>query len=297
MRQITLDITEEDKKGRLDRFLTRRLHPEFSRSFLQKLISKGHVTLNGRVAKSHTKLKPGDKVEVTVPPPEVARVQGEDIPLDIVYEDERLVVVDKPAGMVVHPAAGNPKGTLVNALLFHCRDLSGIGGELRPGIVHRLDKDTSGLLVVAKDDAAHRGLSAQFKSRRIKRRYIAFVRGTVQLDNGRIDLPITRNKRHRQKMAVGFEGAREALTHYSVMKRYGDYTMLELVLGTGRTHQIRTHLEYLGHPLLGDRKYGRSCRAIARHALHAATLGFTHPATGEFMEFSSELPDDMKKLL
>jgi len=200
-------------------------------------------------------------------------------------------------GMVVHPATGNRDGTLVNALLWHCKDdLSGVGGRLRPGIVHRLDKDTSGLLVVAKNDKAHKGLAEQFKEHTIRRRYIAFVKGIVQLDNGSVDLPIARHKRHRQKMAVGFTKSKDALTHYRVLERFRDYTKLELELGTGRTHQIRTHMEYLGHPLLGDKKYGGTRGRIARQALHAATLGFTHPVTKEFMEFSSPMPPDMENL-
>ncbi|MFH1752731.1 MAG: RluA family pseudouridine synthase [Candidatus Omnitrophota bacterium] len=299
MENFLFTAAELDIKKRLDLFLVERLGGKFSRSNIQRHIEEGNANVNGQTAMSNWKLKLGDKIELTVPDPKKTWMAAENIDLNIVYEDEHLLVVDKPAGLVVHPAPGNLTGTLVNALLGHCKDLSGIGGELRPGIVHRLDKETSGLLVVAKDDYTHRKLSKAFKNRAIKRRYMAFVRGVVELDNGTINLPIGRHKRNRQKMAVvvGAEDSKEALTHYSVIKRYADYTMLELVLGTGRTHQIRTHLQYLGHPLLGDSKYGKTSTKIARHALHAATLGFKHPVTKKFLEFESELPEDMKKLL
>lgn len=297
MTKFTLKATSEDTKKRLDLFLVEKIPQEMSRSYIQKLIAQGNVFVNRDVAKSHTKIKPGDDVEVNIPMPRKTEIAAEDIPLNVVFEDEHLLVINKPAGMVVHPGAGNLTGTMVNALLSYCKDLSGIGGELRPGIVHRLDKDTSGLLVVAKSDYVHRHLSNQFKKRKTRRRYIAFVKGVVQLDNGMVDLPITRHKIHREKMAVGFTKAKEALTHYRVLKRFADYTMLELELRTGRTHQIRTHMEYLGHPLLGDIKYG-GCRQdkIGRHALHAATLGFTHPVTKRFLEFEADLPEDMKRL-
>lgn len=296
MQKFTLKVDERNERDRLDRFLAENLKKDFSRSYLQKLILNGDALINGRPARNSTKLKAGDTIELTVPEPKATELAPEEIPLDIVYEDDDLLVVNKPAGMVVHPAAGNRRGTLVNALLFHCKNLSGINGRLRPGIVHRLDKDTTGLIVIAKNDRAHSHLANQFKKRSIKRRYIAFVRGVVQLDNGTIELPIGRDRRDRQKMAVGFTAARPAITRYRVLKRFTDYTMLELVLGTGRTHQIRTHMEYIGHPLLGDKKYGKSCATIRRHALHAATLGFRHPATGKFLEFTSELPEDMKAL-
>lgn len=296
MKHFELTAESSDEKKRLDRFLAERLSEDFSRSCIQRLISQGNIRVNNAAAKNHTRIKPGDLISVTVPPPVKYEVSAEDIPLKIVFEDESLLVVDKPAGMVVHPAAGNKTGTLVNALLAHCKNLSGIGGQMRPGIVHRLDKDTSGLLVIAKDDYAHRRLSNQFKTRNIKRRYIAFVKGIVELDNGTIDLPIGRSKRHRQKMAVSYDKAKVAITHYRVLQRFDDYTMLELILGTGRTHQIRIHMEYIGHPLLGDNKYGKSTPIIERHALHAASLGFTHPVSKEFMKFESDLPEDMSKL-
>lgn len=296
-KKITLRVEDRDQQKRLDRFLAENLAKDFSRSYLQKLIQEGHVLINGERTKSHTKIKGDDKIEIIIPPLKEIETLAEKIPLDIVFEDEHLLVVNKPAGMVVHPALGNPTGTLVNALLGYCKNLSGIGGRLRPGIVHRLDKETSGLLVVAKDDNAHRDLSNQFSRRSTKRKYVAFVKGVVEFDNGTIDLPIGRHRRHRQKMAVGFTQSKEAVTHYRVVRRFKDYTRLELKLQTGRTHQIRTHMEYLGHPLLGDKKYGRtSHKKIDRHALHAATLGFLHPVTKEFLEFKAELPADMKRL-
>ncbi len=296
MKNHILETGDKDKKKRLDRFLVEALPKEYSRSYLQKLIVSGRVLLNGEKVRANTKLAVGDKVEVTIPPPEKTRLSAQKIPLEIVFEDEHLIVINKAVGMVVHPAVGNRDGTLVNALLGHCGELSGVGGRMRPGIVHRLDKDTSGLLVVAKDDCTHRDLSDQFRVHTIKRRYIAFVKGVVQLDNGTVDLPIGRHRRDRQRMAVGFTKARDAVTHYQVLKRFKDYTMLELELETGRTHQIRAHMEYLGHPLLGDKKYGKGRGGIDRQALHAALLGFRHPVTKEFLEFESELPADMKKL-
>lgn len=297
MKKFTLKAEDKDSKKRLDLFLVEKLSRDYSRSFLQRLILQGEVLVNKETVKSHTRIKAGDRIELTIPLPQKTRMVAEEIPLDIVFEDGHLLVVNKPAGMVVHPAAGNFTGTMVNALLGHYKELSGVGEQSRPGIVHRLDKDTSGLLVVAKDDYTHRGLSNQFKNHTIKRKYIAFVKGVVQLDNGTINLPIERHKRHRQKMAVGFTKSKDAITHYKVLKRFEDYTMLELRLETGRTHQIRTHMEYLGHPLLGDKKYGKGWGRINRQALHAATLGFRHPVTKEFLEFKSELPADMKQLL
>ena len=283
---------------RLDKFLADHFEKDFSRVFLQKLLKKGKVLLNGQVPKRHQKVSAGETVEITVPEPEESVIRPEKIPLKIVYEDKHLLVVNKPQGMVTHPAPGNYTGTLVNALLAHCKDLSGIGGVLKPGIVHRLDKGTSGLLLVAKTDDAHKKLAKQFKDKTTKRVYLALVDGNVELDNGTVELPIGRSTRDRKKMAVKFddESSREAITHYKVIKRFGDFTLLECSLGTGRTHQIRVHLSYIGHPILGDEKYGTK-GSFKMPMLHAATIGFTHPATKKFMEFSSKPPKEMADVI
>lgn len=295
--KFEFEVTQEDRAKRLDKFLVERLSKNFSRSFIQKLISGGHVLLDGASVKVHHYVDPGQKVTVALPEVRAAYAKAEDISLDIVYEDEDLLVVNKPVGMVVHPAPGNYSGTLVNALLAHCKDLSGIGGVLKPGIVHRIDKDVSGLLVAAKTDRAHKNLARQFKAKTANRVYIALVKGVVQLDNGIIELPIGRSPRDRRKMVVKFAESREALTRYRVLKRFEEFTMLEITLGTGRTHQIRVHMAYIGHPILGDVKYGTTSGRLPRPALHAKTLGFTHPVTGKYAEFTSELPDDMKDLI
>jgi len=289
-------VGEENKGQRLDVFLADNLSGKFSRSFIQRLISEGSVTLNGMAVKPHHKINAGDSIKVVIPEAKPYSVKGEKIPLDIVYEDEYLLVVNKRHDMVVHPAPGNYTGTLVNALLGHCTDLSGIGGVMKPGIVHRLDKGTSGLLVVAKTDEVHRALAKQFKDKTTARVYLALVRGVVELDNGIIELPIGRSVHDRKKMAVKFEDARDAKTQYKVLKRFKDFTLLELRLATGRTHQIRVHMSHIGHPVLGDDKYGT--RGIFSHpVLHAARLGFVHPVTEKYMEFESAMPEDMKKLI
>jgi len=289
-------ITDGDAGKRLDKFLVERLSKEFSRAYIQKLVSGAHVILDGAVGKNSHKLCAGETVDVTIPAPVVSFMEPENIPLKIIYEDKELLVADKPAGMVVHPAPGNYSGTLVNALLYHCKNLSGIGGVSKPGIVHRIDKGTSGLLLVAKTDSAHRALAKQFKDKTIRRVYIAVVKGRVELDNGSVDLPIGRSPKDRKKMIVKFEDSKDAVTTYKVLERFPDATMLELVLGTGRTHQIRVHMLHIGHPLLGDEKYGHT-DSIGRPALHAKTIGFVHPKTGAYMEFSSELPGDMVRLI
>lgn len=292
----SFEITDGDSGKRLDKFLVERLPKEFSRAHIQKLVSDGHVILGGAPAKNSHKLLVGETVDVTIPAPIASFMEPEDIPLKIVYEDRELLVVNKPAGMVVHPAPGNYNGTLVNALLHHCKNLSGIGGVSKPGVVHRIDKGTSGLLLVAKTDAAHKALAKQFKDKTIRRVYMALVKGRVELDNGRVELPIGRSPKDRMKMIVKFEDSKDAVTTYKVLERFQGATMLELVLGTGRTHQIRVHMLYIGHPIVGDEKYGYG-DSIGRPALHAKTIGFIHPKTGEYMEFSSELPDDMLKLI
>ena len=282
-----------------------------TRSMARRLIEAGQVTVDGTEEKPSLKLRGGEKVVVTIPPPVPAEPAAETIPLEILYEDSDLVVVNKPAGMVVHPGAGNASGTLVNALLGHCHDLSGIGGELRPGIVHRIDKDTTGLLVVAKNDPAHRSLSQQFKEHTIKRVYLALVFGSPKADKGRIESAIGRHPVDRKRMSGAARRGKKAVTHWQAVSRYRGVTLMRLKLETGRTHQIRVHLCEAGHPLVGDTVYGGSGRlatipdtqlrelikGMGRQALHAKTLGFIHPATGEYLEFDTELPMDMVRII
>ena len=302
---------EESAAGmRLDAYLARgdEGFPAVSRSAAAKLIAEGNVLLNGKPADKNDRLAPGDLIEITLPEPEPIDAAPEDIPLAVVYEDRDLIVINKPSGMVVHPAPGNPSGTLVNALLYHCKgELSGINGALRPGIVHRIDKQTSGLLVAAKNDETHRKLAAQLEGHHITREYHALVQGGFADDTGTIDLPIGRHPVDRKRMAVIRDGhtSRPAVTHYTVRERFGDVTYLVLRLETGRTHQIRVHLSSIGHPLLGDVTYGGGKTAFERkheklldgQCLHAARLTFTHPRTGEEMTFSCPLPPDFEALL
>lgn len=297
----------EDGNGvRVDVYVAK--HTELSRSAAARLADDGGITVGGRtVGKKHL-LCAGDEITVNIPEPKEYDVEPENIPLDIIYEDDYIIVINKPSGMVVHPAPGNYSGTLVNALLYHCRDsLSGIGGVMRPGIVHRIDKDTSGLLVVAKCDEAHTALSAELKHHGIEREYRALVCGGFSEDTGRVDYPIGRHPVDRKRMAVltGDPSAREAVTHYEVLARYGSVSYLELKLETGRTHQIRVHMSYLGHPLLGDEVYAKSKTQFEKkhpslfsgQALHAKRLTLTHPKTGERMTFECELPSEFKKAL
>ena len=297
----------KDEAGmRLDAYIA--AVSDLSRSAAARLIEAGSVTVNGRLAEKKRAIAEGDVVEITLSEPEECDAQPEDIPLDVVYEDDDIIVINKPQGMVVHPAPGNYSGTLVNALLFRCRDsLSGIGGVMRPGIVHRIDKDTSGLLVVAKNDFAHTALSEELKYHGIEREYHALVKGGFGEDTGTIDLPIGRHPIDRKKMAVlkNSESAREAVTHYEVLARYGNISYLKLMLETGRTHQIRVHMSYTGHPLLGDEVYGQSkipfekrhAPLLNGQALHAKRLSLTHPRTNERMTFECELPENFKELL
>ena len=307
---MTRRVGEDAAGMRLDAFLAREdeCFPALSRSAAAKLIAEGNVTINGGPADKNDRLEPGDLIDVTLPDPEPVDAAPEEIPLDIVYEDKDLLVVNKPSGMVVHPAPGNPGGTLVNALLYHCKgELSGINGALRPGIVHRIDKQTSGLLVVAKNDETHRKLSAELEGHRIVREYHALVQGGFSNDTGTVDLPIGRHPVDRKKMAVIRDGhtSRPAVTHYTVAERFGDVTYLILRLETGRTHQIRVHLSSIGHPLLGDSTYGggktpferRHAALLDGQCLHAARLTFVHPATGKEMTFSCPLPPDFSALL
>lgn len=281
---------QKKNNQRLDQHLAARQDLNLTRSQIGKLIEAGEILVNGQVVKPSYHLKKNDCLTINIPPPRKLETKPENIPLEIVYEDDDLVVVNKPRGMVVHPAAGNYEGTLVNALLHHCQDLSGIGGVVRPGIVHRLDKDTSGLIVVAKNDAAHQSLTKQFKDRVIKKRYVALVQGVVKQDSGEIDAAIGRHPVRRMKMAVTEKG-REAITHFKVIKRFKDTTLVELAPKTGRTHQLRVHLHHLGHPIVGDPVYGGA--KGSGQLLHASKLSFIHPRTGEKMEFEVPLPDDL----
>lgn len=272
---------------------------ELSRSAAKKLIDEKRVTVNGREVKSKDKPSVGDKVTILLPDPEPIAAQAEDIPLSVVYEDSSVLVINKPRNMVVHPAVGNPTGTLVNAALFHCGDeLSGINGDLRPGIVHRIDKDTTGLLVIAKNDKAHQCLSAQLLDRSLSRVYFALVNGNVREDSGDISAPIGRSPRDRKQMAVVKTG-RDATTHFEVAERFGDYTLLRCKLKTGRTHQIRVHMKYIGHSVVGDKTYGiRNERfTLEGQLLHAGEITFLHPETGEPMTFSCPLPEDFSHIL
>jgi len=272
-----------------------------TRNQAQRLIDEGKVEVSGLQRKANYKIRPGDNVRVVIPPPDEPTAAAEDIPLDVLYEDHDLIVINKPVGMVVHPAAGNYSGTLVNALLFHCNDLSGIGGEVRPGIVHRLDKDTSGVIVAAKNDLAHVTLAAEFKAHTTQREYVAIASGNFKDDTGTVAVGIGRHVTERKKMSpVTFKG-RNAVTHYKVLERFGIATLIALRLATGRTHQIRVHMAHIHHPLVGDRVYGGPPKLLSmkipRQMLHARLLGFTHPRTGEHMEFIANPPEDMMKVL
>ena len=306
---LLLNVTHEAASVRLDTFLASKL-PDLSRSQIKRLIQEGQVTsINGKPVKCGQKLLGGESLKINFKAPEPIEALPEDLPLNILYEDDSIVVFDKPAGIVVHPAAGHRGGTLVNALLFHCKGLSGIGGKLRPGIVHRLDKNTSGVMLATKNDKAHKLLAAQFKAHSITRRYKALVYGAMEAQ-GTIDLPLGRHPKERKKIAV-VEGGRRAVTHWNTIKSYQGITFLELSLETGRTHQIRVHLSKTGHPIVGDPQYGNIKRSsgilsplvrdaicsLKRQALHACKLGFTHPSSGEIMEFTSPLPEDIQSVV
>lgn len=291
-------IVEDNYKNlRLDVFLS-KFFEDKSRSYLQNLIQEGNVKINDNLKKSNYKLKVGDIVDVIMPEPAELNLEPEDIPLDIVYEDSDVIVINKPQGMVVHPAPGVYSGTLVNALLYHCKDLSGINGVTRPGIVHRIDKDTSGILVVAKNDNSHNRLAEQLKNHTMTRAYIALVEGILKADKGTIDAPLARHPVDRIKIAVVKDG-RKAVTHYRVLERFKNNTLVECRLETGRTHQIRVHMAYVGHPLVGDPVYGYKKQRfnLQGQMLHAKKLGFIHPSTGKYIELESDLPEYFKKIL
>ncbi|WP_235613236.1 RluA family pseudouridine synthase [Paenibacillus sp. LC231] len=291
-------VDAESAKTRIDKYITENFGEDVSRSQVQLWITDGHVFVNEVPVKSNYKVSQGDRILLKIPEPSAVEIIPEDIPLEIAYEDADVIVVNKPRGMVVHPAPGHSSGTLVNALMFHCKDLSGINGELRPGIVHRIDKDTTGLIMAAKNDKAHASLAAQLKDHSVNRRYLALVHGNISHDQGTIDAPIGRDAQDRKLYTVTDRNSKHAVTHFTVVERFGDYSLLELKLETGRTHQIRVHMKYIGHPLVGDPVYGKSKGIkLNGQALHAAILGFIHPSTGEYMEFSAPMPDDMEELL
>jgi len=284
-------VDEKDHGIRIDKYLS-GVFVDKSRSFIQGLIEKDSIKVNNKSPKSNYKLKALDEIEVIFKEPEILEVDAEEIPLHILYEDKDIIVVNKVQGMVVHPAPGNYNGTLVNALLFHCTDLSSINGVIRPGIVHRIDKDTSGILVVAKNDESHNKLSDQLKDHSMKREYYALVEGRLKNEKGTIDKPLARNKRDRLKMGI-VEGGKNAVTHYEVIERYNGYTLIKCILETGRTHQIRVHMASIGFPLVGDPLYGfkKQRFKLKGQMLHAKTLGFIHPTKNEYVEFTTELPE------
>ena len=294
-----LKVTEEYAGLRLDKCIS-EMNSELTRSRIQKLIEEGCVRVNGKDTNKKTAVKAGDEIEIEIPEPEILEAIPQNIGLDIIYEDNDVIVVNKKRGMVVHPAPGNYDGTLVNALMYHCGGrLSSINGVIRPGIVHRIDKDTSGLLMVAKNDEAHIKLSQQIKDHSFKRQYFALADGKFKDDKGSINKPIGRNEKDRKKMAVTMKNSKEALTDYEVIHRYEKHTLVKCTLHTGRTHQIRVHLSWAGHPVTGDKVYGPEKQPLfdGGQLLHAFLLGFVHPKTGEYMEFEAEIPEDFKKVL
>lgn len=299
MSQISLQADETYMDERLDKFLSAML-PDQSRSYLQKIIKDGNVLVNGEPKKSSYRLEDGDEVTADLPELKSPDIEPENIPLDILYEDDSILMVNKPKGMVVHPSAGHYTGTLVNAVLWHCQgQLSGINGVSRPGIVHRIDKDTTGVLVVCKNDAAHNAVAAQLKEHSITRKYRAIVHGVIKEDEGTVDAPIGRHPTERKKMASGVKNGKRAVTHYRVLERFQGYTYVECQLETGRTHQIRVHMASIHHPLLGDTVYGpaKDSHHLEGQTLHAMVLGLIHPVTGEYLEVEAPLPEYFENLL
>ena len=291
-------VSQEEKGKRLDTYIP-SVDTDITRTSAQRLIEDGNILVNGKNAKVSYKIQENDKISVEIPEPKQIELKAQNIPIEIIYEDSDIIVVNKPKGMVVHPANGNPDGTLVNAIMAICKDsLSGIGGEIRPGIVHRIDKDTSGLLIVAKNDNAHVKMSEQIKDRKVNKKYIALVRGIIKENEATINMPIARNKKDRKKMAVDKDG-KEAITHFKVLRRYDKYTLLEVKIDTGRTHQIRVHMAEIGHPVIGDEVYsnGKNEFNVKGQMLHAKSLDFEHPITGKKMHLEAELPDYFKKVI
>lgn len=298
MNRFEITAETEDKGARIDKWLTEQSEVDLSRSAVQHLIEDGNVCVNGKAVSKSYKLNNSDIIEINIPDPVDLKIEAQDIPIEIVYEDDYLLVVNKPQGMVVHPAAGNPDGTLVNALMYHCRgNLSGINGVIRPGIVHRIDKNTSGLLIVAKTDKAHIGLAEQIKAHSFTREYEAICVGRFKEQEGVVDAPIGRDKFDRKRMCVTAENSKHAVTHYDTIEELGNYSHMRFRLETGRTHQIRVHCAYLGHPVLGDDVYGKPFAGCKGQCLHARKIGFVHPVTEEYLEFEKEPPEYFKKLI
>lgn len=293
MKEMKFTVESLGAGSRIDKYIAVKLGEGYSRTYVKFLMESGFVHVNGEEVKPRYIVSEGEEIILEMPPPEASDIEPENIPIDILYEDEWIIVLNKPAGMVVHPGAGNRGGTLVNALLYHCENLADTGDEFRPGIVHRLDKDTSGIMVVAKTDRALRSLAKQFQQRTIKKRYVALVAGRVEMDNGVVDAPLARHAVDRRKMDIEYEGGKEARTVYHVVRRFNNFTVLKLDLETGRTHQIRVHMKHLGYPILGDTTYGGRGK-MSRQALHSEALTFTHPDTGKTLEFTVPLPKDMK---
>lgn len=294
---LTLQCTADDSGKRIDKYISDNI-AELTRSAVQGIIAKNGITADGKAVSKNYKIRGTEIIEVEIPDAEPMDAVPENIPLDIVYEDNDLLVVNKPKGMVVHPAHGNYHGTLVNALLYHCGDsLSGINGVIRPGIVHRIDKNTSGLLIVAKNDKAHLHLAEQIKAHSFTREYEAIVSGSLKQESGTVDAPIGRHKTDRKKMCVTTENSRNAVTHYSLIRQFGGYAHIKCCLETGRTHQIRVHMAYIGNAVLGDDVYGKPYKGIEGQCLHARKIGFVHPSTEEYMEFTSDLPDYFTAIL
>ena len=296
---INIEVEEKSNGERVDKYINSKVE-ELSRSYIKKLIEDSMIKVNGEILSSQKiAIKTGDAISITVPEPEELKVEGQNIPLEIVYEDEDVMVVNKEQGMVVHPAPGHYQGTLVNAILYRSENLSSINGVIRPGIVHRIDKDTSGLLMIAKNNIAHNSLATQLKEHSVNRIYYAVVKGKINTDKGTIDAPLGRHRKNRLKYTVTDKNAKNAITHFEVIERFKDFTLVKLKLETGRTHQIRVHMAYIGHPLVGDPLYGTNKNNFGHkgQALHAKLVGFIHPRTLEYMEFESELPQYFEELL